>query len=437
MAARLKRIAPAALALLALLLGPSARAALTIEITEGVEGALPIAVVPFAWEGSGPAPADIAEIVSADLHRSGRFKPTPRSALAGRRPHEGREVDFQAWRAEGVESLVVGKVRPRGPGAFAVQFQLFDVPRGKQLAGYSIPATSEQLRAVAHQISDIVYERLIGEPGAFNTHIAYVTAQPEQTAGKRYHLMVADSDGHDPRTVVSSEEPLMSPAWSPDGERLAYVSFEVGRPQVFVQRLRTGERRKVAAFEGINGAPAWSPDGRRLALTLSRDGDPEIYLLEVASGNLRRLTRSTAIDTEPVWNPDGQSIVFTSDRGGSPQLYRMPVLGGRPERLTFEGGYNARAAFSPDGRELAMVHGQGGQYRIAVMELETGLLRVLTDGRLDESPSFAPNGSMVLYASAAGQRGVLRVVSVDGRVRQRLAAEEGDVREPAWSPFRQ
>lgn len=415
-----------------LLVMQPARAELTIEITQGVEGALPIAVVPFGLEGASALPQDVAEIVADDLRRSGRFAPLPEQDLIAR-PHEGRQVRFQDWRVLGVPNLVVGKVRLEAPGQYAVQFQLFDVYRARQLAGYSIPAREQDLRRVAHQISDLIYEALTGEPGAFATRIAYVTVE---RAGeeKRYALQVADSDGYDPQTVLRSVQPIMSPAWSADGRQLAYVSFEKRQAAVFVQDVATGQRRAVARFPGINGAPAWSPNGRELALTLSRDGNPEIYVLELQSKNLRRLTNSAAIETEAVWSPDGRSIVFTSDRGGSPQLYRVDAKGGRPQRLTFEGGYNAGADFSPDGGRVALVHRSDGGYRIAVYDLDRRVLRVLTDGDLDESPSFAPNGSMIIYATSAGGRGVLAAVSADGRFRQRLRLEEGDVREPAWSP---
>ncbi len=425
-------LATAAATLLLVLVGV-ARAELTIEITRGAEGALPIAVVPFGTQGP-PPPVDVAQVIAEDLRRSGRFAPLERGDMIAF-PHSGREVSFRDWRLLDVGSLVVGRVLREGTG-YRVQFQLFDVFRGIQLAGYSIPTEAGRLRRTAHQIADIVYETLTGEPGAFATRIAYVTVSRGPDGASRYVLTVADADGHDPRPVLRSRQPILSPAWSPDGRRLAYVSFEGGRSKVYVQELATGRREAVAAWPGLNSAPAWSPDGRRLALTLSKDGNPEIYVLDLQSRALRRLTRHLAIDTEPAWSPDGRHIVFTSDRGGGPQLYRIPAEGGRAERLTFEGRYNARAAYAPDGRRLALVHRERGRYRIAVLDLEDRTLQLLSDGPLDESPSFAPNGSMILYATQRDGRGTLAAVSVDGRVRQRLSAPEGDTREPAWSPFR-
>ena len=420
--------------LMLLLASGSARAALTIEITQGFEGALPIAVVPFGWSGAAAAaPENIAAVITADLNRSGRFESLPDRDLIAH-PTEGAQVQFQNWRMVKVDDLVIGKVTENADGNFTVQFELYDVLRGTQLIGTSFPTSRDDLRRVAHHISDVIYEKLTGEKGAFNTQIAYVTTSGS-AKNKSYTLLVADSDGYNPQTILTSDQPLMSPSWSPDGRQVAYVSFEKKSAEIYIQEVATGSRRKLASFKGINGAPAWSPDGRQLALTLSRDGNPEIYIMDVASGALRRLTSTAAIDTEPAWTPDGRSIIFTSDRGGSPQLYRVSVSGGKAERLTFEGKYNAGADISPDGRKIAMVHGNGGNYRIAVLDLDSGLLRMLTDGPLDESPSFSPNGSMIIYATRAGNREVLSAVSVDGRFRQRLSLQAGNVREPVWSPF--
>lgn len=414
------------------LLAFSAHAVMTIEISEYTASARPIAVVPFAWTQPDKPPQDIAWIVAGDLTRSGMFKPLADADLVSK-PTEAAQVNFRDWRLIGVENIVIGKLLPDGPGKYIVQFQLFDVFSGEQLAGYSFPAKTAELRGVAHHISDLVFEKLTGLRGAFNTRIAYITSGKDNRA--EHKLVVADADGYNPKVVLQSDQPLMSPSWSPDGNRLAYVSFEGGKPSIWVQNVVSGKRNKVSAHKGINGAPSWSPDGSRLAVTLSKDGDPEIYILDVSSGRLTRLTNNAAIDTEAVWAPDGQSLVFTSDRSGRPQLYRVPVTGGSAKRITFDGDYNARACYAPDGKRLAMVNGDDGKYRIAVFDLENDLLRVLTDGSLDESPSFAPNGAMIIYASKYGRRDVLAAVSVDGAVRQRLVLQEGDVREPAWSPI--
>ncbi len=412
------------------------QAVLTIEITEGVEGALPIAVVPFGWDGQAPPPQDIAQIVSDDLARSGQFGPLARADLLAT-PQSGAEVRYANWKASGVDHLVIGRLRAMGPDAYVVQFQLFDVFKETQLLGYSFPATTAQLRRVAHSIADIIYEKITGTPGAFNTRIAYVSAIKNANNEQRYVLQVADADGYNPKTVLSSEHPLMSPSWSPDGTRLAYVSFEKRSSAIYVQTIKTAQREKISALQGINGAPVWSPDGTRLALTLSHKGSPDIYVLNIGNRRLQQVTRSRAIDTEPAWAPDGRSLLFTSDRSGAPQIYEQPLDGGRARRLTFEGKYNASAAVSADGTRVAMVHGDKGRYRIAVLDRDTGALRVVTDGALDESPSFAPNGSMIIYAMQGSGRGVLGAVSVDGRMKQRFTLADGDVREPAWSPFSQ
>jgi TolB protein len=413
----------------------AALADLTIEITEGVEGALPIAVVPFGWQGPGSPPVDVAEVISADLHRSGRFKTLPRVDMLAR-PTSAEEIEFKDWRALDTENLVVGQIRPQGTGGYEIRFQLFDVYKGEQLTGYTIPTTAPNLRATAHRIADLIYEKLLGVPGAFATRVAYITSVRQADGKNRIDLKVADADGYNPETIVSSTEPLMSPAWSPDGRKIAYVSFEGGQSAIYVQGVYTGQRQKVTSFKGINGAPAWSPDGRKLAKTLSKDGNPDIFVFDLATRKLKPLTRHYAIDTEPAWSPDGRYLLFTSDRGGKPQIYRVSAFGGRAERVTFQNSYNARASYSPDGKLLTVVTREEGNYRIAVQDLDSGVMQVLSQGNLDESPSFAPNGSMIIYASKAGGRGVLAAVSVDGRVRQRLALQEGDVREPVWSPFK-
>ena len=329
---------------------------------------------------------------------------------------------------------MVGKIINIGNNQYEVRFRLIDVFREKQLVGQKFVIPANRVRKVSHQISDIIYEKLTGIPGAFDTRIAYVTVEGEQP-NSRYLLQVADSDGWNPKTILESTQPILSPAWSPDGARLAYVSFEKKRSMVFMQDIWTGERRRIAEFEGINSAPSWSPDGRRLALTLSKDGNPEIYIFDVGTGNLRRLTRNTAIDTEPVWSPDGGFIVFTSGRSGAPQLYQMSVGGGQAQRLTFEGNYNAGASYSPDGKFIALVTNQGSGYKIGIFSIRDRSIRELTVSRQDESPSFAPNGDMIMYATQRGGRNVLSTVSADGQVQQTLKFQGGTVREPSWSPF--
>jgi len=420
----------------ALLLAAPAHAALTIQITKGKEGALPIAIVPFAFDAGGPPPPeDVAAVVSANLARSGRFAPIAPGALPGR-PSDFAELDFADWRLLGTSHIVIGRVRAIPGGRYSVEFRLVDVLRARQVTGFQVDAAPGDLRRTGHQISDIVYQELTGERGAFDTRIAYITERGRGQA-RRYELNVADSDGFDARVVLSSQAPLVSPAWSPDGGQLAYVSFEAERAEIFVQDVTSGKRRRLTSFPGLNSAPAFAPDGRRLALTLSKDGNPEIYVQDLASGRLRRLTVNGAIDTEPDWSPDGAWIAFTSNRGGSPQVYRVPADGSAPpERVTFEGSYNARPRYSPDGTRLATVYGEGSIFRIAVLDLETRALQVLTDTYLDESPSFAPNGSMILYATSTGQGSALAAVSTDGAVQQTLVERRGAAREPAWSPFR-
>jgi len=423
------------LALLFLLVWQSvAQARLTIEITGGTEGAQPIAIVPFAKpEGGGPVSEDVAAVIAADLARTGRFRPMPRRDMVAT-PHRAEDVDLRDWRLLGMDNLVVGEVKPSAVGGYEVSFVLFDVFRGEQLTTMTFNSSASDLRYTAHRIADVIYERLTGSPGVAATRIAYITSAGGR-GGQRVKLEVADSDGYNPQTIVSSGEPILSPAWSPDGRRLAYVSFENHQTAIYIQELATGQRERVAAYKGINGSPAWSPDGRSLAMTLSKDGNPDIYVLDMASRNLRRLTDHFAIDTESAWSPDGSNILFTSDRGGNPQIYKVPASGGEATRVTFENDYNARASYAPDGRSILMVTRVGGGFRIGLLDPSTGAMRYLSDGRLDESPSFAPNGAMVIYGTQYGGRGVLAAVSVDGSVSQRLSQGGGDVREPDWSPI--
>jgi TolB protein len=410
-----------------------ARATLTIEITQGVESALPIAVVPFDTAGlSSPLSVDLAEIVASDLNRSGVLRAMDRASMPGM-PHEISQVNYGHWRNAAQDYLVIGRVREKSPGVYDLEFRLLDVLKRRQLLGRKMTAKKRDLRSRAHQISDFIYEQITGTRGAFNTRIAYVRAQ--KNAAHEYVLQVADSDGFNPQNVLESNQPIMSPSWSPDGNYLAYVSFENTFPEIFIQHLATARRSKVAAFKGLNSAPSWSPDGKFLALVLSKDGSPDIYTLNTSTRRLKRLTTHRSIDTEPVWTRDGRSIIFTSDRSGTPQLYQVGIEGGRPRRLTFEGKYNSAPSLSPDGRYVAMVHALRGEYKIAQLDLETGNLTILTDSSLDESPSYAPNGKMVLYASTEGSNGVLYAVSIDGRAKNKLSDQAGDIREPVWGPF--
>ena len=422
--------------LVATFLAQAANAVIEIKITRSTEAKQLIAIVPFGWQHGGePPPADIATIVAEDLARSGLFEPIPFDSLPSR-PFQHDQINFKDWRLLGPGSLVIGNITPSLDGTYVVEFQLYDVLRSRQVVGYQLTANKQAMRRVAHQIADQIYVKLTGVRGAFDTRVAYITEMRSTNGEARYLLNVADVDGHNEHVILDSARPVMSPAWSPDGKKLAYVSFESERPRIFIQEIATGAREEIVSFPGINGAPAFSPGGRSLAMTLSKDGNPEIYVMDLQTRRLRRITRSDAIDTEPAWSPDGQSLVFTSDRGGKPQIYRIVVEGGRPERITFEGSYNARPVYSPDGTKLALVHGDEGRYRIGLLDLENGALQVLTDSSLDESPSFAPNGNMILYATTDGAKTVLAAVSPDGRMHQRLAEESGRVREPAWSPFR-
>lgn len=415
------------LVLLSLWASGAARAGLEITVTGGEVAALPIAVVPFA--GSADLGLDIAAVVSADLSRSGQFRTVDPAGML-ERPAAPDQVDFRNWRAIAVDNLVLGQV-VRSGGGMAVRVQLMDVLRGRQLDQFEVPvADPRRLRPVAHRIADLVYEQLTGIPGYFNSQIAYVAVTGP--AGNRLHqIVIADSDGYNPVTVASSREPLMSPAWSPDRRSLAYVGFERGRSAIYIHDLASGALRKLVAERGINGAPAWSPDGRSLAVTLSFEINSDIFILDVASGLRRQLTHNFAIDTEPDWSPDGREIVFTSDRGGQPQVYIVSAAGGEARRLTFEGRQNSRARFSPDGKWLALVNQSENGYRIGLLDYKTRELRILSEGPNDESPSFSPNGAVVVYAVQS--RNELATVSVDGRIRQRLS-QPGDVHEPAWSP---
>ena len=419
----------ACIALLALAYVAPAAAQLRLDITEGVKDAVPVAVVPFAGQPEGGA-NDVADVVSGDLRLSGRFAPLDRADIVSR-PTRASDVRLEDWRLLKADYVVVGEV---GAEAGTVRFELINVRTGQQMLAEQLPVAGRPLRAVAHQVSDLVYERLTGIRGAFGTRLAYVAVEG-RAPNRNYRLVVSDADGYNPRTIAQSAQPMMSPAWSPDGQNLAYVSFEGGASAVYVQRLSSGERRRVSARSGVNGAPAWSPDGTRLALTLSRDGNLDVYVLELATQALVRITTDEAIDTEAEWSPDGRTIYFTSDRAGNAQIYRVSVDDRSDvQRVTYTNGYNARPRVSPDGQSLAMVTLDRG-YRIAIMDLKARTLRVLTDGPQDESPSYAPNGAMLVYSTDARGARVLGLVSADGASKERLASERGNVREPAWSPF--
>lgn len=430
----LGRVIASAALVLALAAGP-VHGQLVIEITQGVERPVPMAVVPFGWEGPGSAPFDLAELITTNLVQSGRFEALALTDMLSR-PTRPVEVSFSDWQILDVDVLVIGRLTEDGPDRYTATFQLFDILRGEQLLGFRLTSTGPELRATGHRISDMIFEALTGIPGVFGTQIAYVSEQ-RSADGRRFRLIVSDADGANAQVVADSPQPIMSPAWSPDGRKLAYVSFEGDQSSIYVQTLRTGVRDRVSARAGINGAPVFSPDGRQLLLTLSGDqGNLDVYILDLAGQVLTRMTRDSAIDTEPVFSPDGESIFFTSDRSGGPQIYRVDNRpGARAQRITFEGRYNARARISPQGNELAVVHQVQGAFRIAVVDPRTGLTRVLTNGDLDESPSFAPNGAQIIYATRQGGKGVLASVSTDGRIQRQIASVEGDVREPVWSPF--
>lgn len=403
---------------------------LTIEITRGSDRATPIAIVPFA--DGDDMPQDIAQIVSDDLERSGYFEPLERRAMF-ERPASSDEVRYGDWRALDVRYLVAGRISREGD-QYRIQYELMDVSGESRMIAESVTAGREGLRDAAHYISDQIFEEVTDIRGAFSTRIAYVTSSGVGD-DTQYALHVADADGRNSQQILSSDEPIMSPAWSPDGGKLAYVSFETERPAIYIQDLASGRRVRATSFEGLNSAPTWSPDGRRLAMALSKDGQPEIYVMDIGSRDVRRVTNNSSIDTEPAWSPDGRSLLFTSDRSGGPQIYRVELGSGEEERLTFTGNYNARSRFAPDGEAIFLIHRGNNGYQVARQDLESGRLVALSDTGQAESPSVAPNGTMVIFATQQGGNGVLGGVSADGRASFRLPAAQGDVREPAWSPF--
>ena len=387
---------------------------------------MPVAIAPF--RGDEFSPQKMGAIIQADLERSGQFRLMD---AAGSGLDENARPDMSPWRQKGADALAAGSITRLADGRYDVRFRLWDVVRGQDLGGQSYAVTVGDLRLAAHRIADFIYEKLTGDKGVFSTRIAYVTK-----AGQRYSLWVADADGENAQAALTSPEPIISPAWSPNGAQLAYVSFESRKPVVYVHDIASGKRRLVANFRGSNSAPAWSPDGRTLAVTLSRDGISQIYALDAATGGEpRRLSQSSSIDTEPVYAPDGRSIYFVSDRGGSPQIYRMAASGGAAERVTFTGTYNISPAISQDGRWLAYISRVSGAFKLHVMELASGSTTAITETHADESPSFAPNGRMIVYATKQQDREALMTTTLDGKLKARLAGQGGDIREPDWGPF--
>jgi TolB protein len=405
----------------------SANAALNLELTQGIDTAIPIAVIPFIES------PEISDIVCADLSNSGRFHLVNTSSTEGL-SYAASNVNYPYWLGKKINNLVIGTVASNW-GKYTVNIQLLDIYGHSVLLNKQFIATKGQLRHLAHRISDLIYQQLIGERGIFSTKIAYVVIQKKSTKQAKYLLMIADADGHNPKQLLVSNEPIMSPAWSPDGKNIAYVSFEGRNSAIYIQNIATGSRRILSKYSGINGAPSWSPDGKSIALVLTLTGYPKIYTIELDTSKLQQITDGASLDTEPSWAPDGKSIVFTSNSGGSPQIYQIFLGSKSPKRLSYHGNYNARGSFTSNGKNIVMLNRDDGRFNIAVQDLKTGRLNILFDLGINKSPSVAANGSMVAYATIFDGRGVLGESSIDGRVKLRLPAQEGEVQDPAWSPF--
>lgn len=418
----------------------NAKATLNLELTQGISKAVPVAIVPFKTS-EDTAKVQLDKLLSQDLQYSGQFH-LQDSKTFKQHPHTAQSLNINYWRKRGVNYVVVGSIKSLGYRRYQAHIALVNIfaASGEQssqtvLFDRDFTITQRQIRQLAHHVSDLIYREITGKPGIFSTRLAYVEVQRTPGQKTRFSLEVSDFDGHDAHPILVSQEPILSPTWDPKGERIAYVSFEAKQPEIYISNLVTGERFKLTHFEGINGAPAWSPDGQKMALVLSKTGAPEIYVLDLESKKLTQLTFGDAINTEPAWFPNGQSIIFTSNRGGSPQIYKVSLKTKKIERMTFKGDYNARGSISADGHSMVLLHRQDGLYNIAIQDLKTGVMQTITQTGLDESPSFAPNGQMIVYATRYGGRGVLGAVSIDGRVKLRLPAELGNVQEPAWSPY--